>query len=282
MSVRIVTDSTSDIPRDLAAAWDIEIVPLSVIFGTESFLDGVEMNPEQFMHKLQTTSALPHTAQPSPAAFSEVYRRLLDAGHDICSVHVSGKLSGTLQSAHVGGEGIDTNRIAFIDSEWTSMSLGLMALEAARAARDGASLSEVVVLVERLRSKVGLLLFCDTLEYLERGGRIGNAAAFMGGLLQVKPIITLKEGVVVPQERVRTRSKAIDRLWEWADAFPGLHAFSTLYTGDRQSADDLHARLTQRFPEAQAMITHVGPVVTTHVGPGAVGIALLPADSALQ
>ena len=276
MALRIVTDSTCDLPADLAASLNITIVPLSVIFGEESFLDGIDITPAAFVEKLTTTKALPHTAQPSPAAFTEVYQHLLAEGHDIVSIHISTKLSGTLQSARLGGESLDAGRITYIDSAWTSMGLGLMVLEAAHAAVEGATASDIVRLTDDLRGKIGLLLFCDTLEFLQRGGRIGKASAFLGGLLQVKPIITLRNGEVAPYERVRTRSRALERLWEWLIAYESPRAVCPLYTGDSRDAEELLRRSKDRFPNAHMLLVPVGSVIATHVGPGAVGVAVLP------
>lgn len=277
MAVRIVTDSTSDLPRDLAASWDIGVVPLTVNFGDESYRDGIDLDAASFIQKLASSPVLPHTAQPSPAAFAEVYKELLLQGRQVCSIHISAKLSGTQQSALLARQ--DSGQegdIAVVDSGWTSMGLGLIVLHAAKAAREGASLPELVRLVEELRGKIDLLLFCDTLEYLQRGGRIGRAAAFLGGLLKVKPIITLKDGEVAPVERVRTRSRALEHVWEWARGLPQLREFCILYSGDSQDAREFHRKVREHFPQAQDYLVPVGPVIATHVGPGAVGIVVLP------
>ncbi len=277
MAVRIVTDSTADIPPALAQELGISVVPLTIFFGEESFLDGVELDASTFMTKLTSSAALPRTTQPSPAAFSEVYQAILAEGHQICSIHISAKLSGTYQSASLArDESGKPDDVAIVDSGWTSMALGFIAIRAARAAREGASLQEVVQITEDMQSGVDLILFCDTLEYLQRGGRIGRAAALFGGLLKVKPILTLRDGVVAPVERVRTRSRALDNLWNWAQSFPQLQEYCVLYSGASDDAEALHQRIQAHFPQATAHLAPTGPIIATHLGPDAMGIVVVP------
>ncbi len=277
MAVRIVTDSTADIPQALAQELGISVVPLTVFFGEESFLDGVELDASTFMTKLTSSAALPRTTQPSPAAFSEVYQALLAEGHQICSVHISAKLSGTYQSASLArDESGKPYDITVVDSGWASMAVGFIAIRAAKAAREGASLQEVVQLIEEMQGGVDIHLFCDTLEYLQRGGRIGRAAAFFGGLLKLKPILTMRDGVVAPVERVRTRSRALDNLWSWTQSFPQLQEFCVLYSGPPDDAQALHGRIRAQFPQATDYLVQVGPVIATHLGPDAMGIVVVP------
>ena len=275
MTVRIVTDSTADIPPEVATALGITVVPLTVHFGDTVYHDGVDLDAEGFLVALAANKSLPHTAQPSPAAFVEVYTRLLDQGHDVISIHLSGKLSGTINSAQLARQQMPApDRVTIVDSLWTSMALGLLVIRAATAAQRGDEpagiLREVAGQLERLH----LLLFVDTMEYLQRGGRIGRAAAFLGGLLSVKPLITLRGGEVHPIERVRTRSRAIERLYLWAAEFPAVSDFSVLHISSFDDAKALFDRIQRRFPDATGYVTSVGPVVGTHVGPGALGVAL--------
>ncbi len=275
MSVKIVTDSTADIPAEVVQALGITVVPLTVHFGDKVYRDGVDIDAERFLAALATSRALPHTAQPPPGAFVEVYRALLDQGHDIISIHLSSKLSGTINSALLARqEAGATERITVVDSLWTSMALGLVVISAAIAAQQGDEPPQILRLVDERLQKLHLLLFVDTMEYLQRGGRIGRAAAFLGGLLSVKPMITLQEGEVHPIERVRTRSRAIERLWLWASEFPSVSDFCVLHISSLEDAKALFDRIQQRFPTAKGYVASVGPVVGTHVGPGAVGVAL--------
>lgn len=276
MSVRIVTDSTADIPPALATELGIAVVPLTVLFGEESYRDGVDLDAPSFLEKLAASPTLPRTAQPSPAAFSQVYQELAGPGVEIVSIHLSAKLSGTLNSALIARREMgDPAEITVVDSQWTSMCLGIIVLRAARAAQAGASRDEVLSITEEDIQQMHLLLFCDTLEYLQKGGRIGRAAAFVGGLLSVKPMITLQQGEVHPVERLRTRHRALERLWEWADAFSSAREYCVLHSASLEDAQSMHTRLMERFPQAVSHLAQVGPVIATHIGPGAVGIALL-------
>ncbi|MBI2887889.1 MAG: DegV family protein [Chloroflexi bacterium] len=276
MAVRIVTDSTADLAPELAGELGIKVVPLSVIFGQETYLDGVDLDATAFFRKLAASPVLPRTTQPSPAAFSQVYRELTDQGDEVVSIHISGKLSGTLNSALIARQEMgDPEAITIVDSRWTTMSQGIVVLHAARAAQRGASRAEVLQATDEAIQHMNLFLFCGTLEYLQRGGRIGKAAAFLGGLLNVMPMITLQQGEVHPVERVRTRRRALERLGEWAQGFQTAREFCVLHSASPQDAEALHAQLSQRFPGATAHMAQVGPVIGTHVGPGAVGVALL-------
>lgn len=276
MTVRIVTDSTADIPPTLATELGIVVVPLTVHFGDRVFRDGVDLDAAGFLEQLASNPALPHTAQPSPAEFAAVYGNLLTAGDEIVSVHISAKLSGTMNSALLARQECGApERVTIIDSQTTSMALGLVTIAAARAARSGAAREAIAAQVAADLDRSRLLLFVDTMEFLQRGGRIGRAAAFLGGLLSVKPMITLQNGEVHPLERVRTRSRAIERLWSWAAEHPAVRQFCVLHIGSEAGAAGLFQRLSERFPQAEGYTAPVGPVVGTHVGPGALGITLL-------
>ena len=192
------------------------------------------------------------------------------------SVHLSGRLSGTVNSARLARKELgESPQIAVVDSLWASMALGLIALEGARAAQAGGDMEEVLAAVRSAQRRARLLLFCDTLDYLRRGGRIGKAAALVGGLLRVKPLITLREGEVYPEERVRTRTRAVERLRSWAEGLQYVEEFCVLHSDSLPDAEALHQQLTARYPVATRHITPVGPVIATHVGPGALGVAAL-------
>ncbi|MSQ10910.1 MAG: DegV family protein [Dehalococcoidia bacterium] len=275
MAVRLVTDSTASIPSEVFAQLHITVIPLTVVFGETAYQDGVDLDNATFFAKLKQASQLPHTTQPSPAAFTEAYDALLAQGHTVLSVHVSSALSGTLNSAHLGRDACSApNGITVIDSRLTSMSLGLAVIAGARAAETGSSLDEVRAAVESVLAGVELLLFVDTLEYLQRGGRIGAARAFLGSLLNVKPLITLRNGAVEPVGQVRTRARALERLREWAAEHTTIRGFSVLHTASLPDAQALFDELHARFPAAEAYLVECGPVVATHVGPGGVGLTL--------
>ena len=279
MPVQVVTDSTADLPRELVESQGIAVVPLTVRFGTEEFRDGVDITPEAFLHKLESSPLLPTTAQPSPKTFEGVYQEILTRGQDAVSIHISAKLSGTMNSARLARQELgDPPGIAIVDSQWTSMALGLIVLAAGREAARGAGWDDVVTATRSAMRRVRLLLFVDTLEYLQRGGRIGKAQAFLGGLLSVKPLITLKDGEVYPEERVRTRSRALERLRSWADGLGDIEEFCALHIDSPGDAEALRQHVQGRHRTAQAHITPVGPVIASHVGPGAVGLAALVRD----
>src|SRR5690606_38545588 len=213
MGVRIVTDSTADLPAEVREEYGIEMVPLYVHFGDEVFRDQVDMSPDQFFRRLTAEKErLPQTSQPSPSDFAEVYRRLAEGGDTIVSIHISEAMSGTLQSARAAREMLQGADIRLIDSRLVTACLGHVVLDCAQAARDGASADEVVERAESLCSRTNLFGAIDTLEYLERGGRIGRAQALLGSLLNMKPIVTLSDGVVAPAGRVRGRSRVIPEL----------------------------------------------------------------------
>lgn len=275
MAVKIVTDSTADLLPAIATELDIAVVPLTVHFGEEVLRDGVDITAVEFLKRLTTSSIHPRTSQPSPEAFKEVYSSLLAAGHQVVSIHVAAKLSGTMNSALVARQALHAeDRITIIDSTWATMTLGLVAINAAKAARAGKSVQEVVEVSQDVMASLHLVFFCDTLEYLQRGGRIGRAQAFVGGLLNIKPVLSLRDGVIHPVERVRTRSRALERLRELAVSFGMAREFCVLHSGSPQDARSLFDFLVQRYPDATPYFGDLGPVITTHVGPGVVGFGL--------
>ena len=280
MNVRIVTDSTADIPPEQASAAGITVVPLTVFFGDEAYLDGVELDNANFYRKLQASKALPRTSQPSPAAFQEAFLRLIDEGADaILSVHLSSKLSGTYQSACTARDTLpeDTKKIPIdvVDSKSISIGMSHAILLAAEDAKSGLALSDVKahLLDELSRSRVMAVL--DTLEYVRRGGRIGGARALLGNMLIFKPIISLKDGEVVPVEQPRTRSKAYARMAQLVAEMGKLEyvsiAESTEETGE-QLAEALRA--TYSGPIARYKL---GAVLGTYTGPGTAAVATVVA-----
>lgn len=273
--VAIVTDSTADLPADLVASHGITVVPLSVSFGDTSFQDGVELSSGDFLIRLRSSFALPTTAQPPAGRFEEVYRALA-AEHDaVVSVHISGKLSGTASSAQMAAEAVaGTIPVHVVDSFNASLALGFQALSAAELAATGLPAGEIA---ERLRANVGayeLAFFPETLEYLQRGGRVGKAQAVLGSVLSLKPILRVEEGAVVPHERTRTRSRAVSGLLEFARGIDQPIRIGILHTGDESEATSLAALVQPLTPEIPVTVALLGPVLLTHLGPGAMGIAI--------
>ena len=276
--VKIVTDSTSDLPQKVAQDLGITVVPLYVHFGEEVYQDGVDLATDDFYRKLLSSPTLPKTSAPSPAAFHEVYSRLAQEGEAIFSIHISPNLSATCGAARLGSEGLECP-ISIVDSQSASMACGLLAIMAAKAASEGATLEEVDKLVGEAIPRTLLFGLLDTLEYLHKGGRIGKASAFLGTMLKVKPILLVRGGEALPVERVRSRPKAIDRLCEMIQEFGTILEMAVLYNTTPEEAETLAQRLSPAFPPERMYRAKFGPVMGTYVGPGSLGIALTRAES---
>lgn len=279
MALRVVTDSTADLPPKVAEELGIVVVPLAVNFGNEYYLDGVDLSADEFYHKLQRSPTLPTTSQPSPGAFAQTYDRLAAETSEILSIHISAKLSGTYASAIAGrdlaGAGAD---IEVIDSLQASMGLGLLAIMAAKAANNGASLDAVVEMVERAMPRTQFFGAVDTLEYLQKGGRIGKAQFWLGTLLNVKPLIACRDGETHPLERVRSRKRALERLVELALEHKSIQDMAVMHSTTPADAELIGERLSAAFPEERIYRARFGPVIGTYLGPGAVGVALREGD----
>jgi fatty acid kinase fatty acid binding subunit len=276
MNVRLVTDSTADIPQDQAQVAGITVVPLTVFFGDEAYLDGVELDNMSFYSKLQASKELPRTSQPSPAAFQEAYIRLINEGADaILSVHLSSKLSGTYQSASTARDTLpDTVKkipIEIIDSQNISIAMSRSMMRAAQEAKEGLSLPEIKAHILDELARTRILAVLDTLEYVKRGGRIGGARAFLGNMLSVKPIISLKDGEVIPVEQPRTRSKAYARVAELLREMGKIEHVSIA-----ESSEGFAEQLAQAIKTVYAgelSFYKLGAVLGTHTGPGTAAIA---------
>lgn len=277
MPLRIVTDSTADLPADLREASQIKMVPLTVHFGSESYKDAVEMNADAFWRQLESSPHLPKTAQPSPGDFLEVYRPLVAQGDEILSIHISGKLSGTIASARVAAQMLPDARITLLDTRSASLGLGLVVLEAARLAREGKSAAEVLPHLEAICNRMNVLFTLDTLEFLQRNGRIGKAQALLGGLLGVKPILHVDpEGMVAPLDKVRGKSRTLPRTLELLqERVPrgSRVRMAVLHTQAPEQAAEWLAAAREIYQVEEALIASIGSVIATHAGPGAIGFA---------
>lgn len=276
MPVRVVTDSTADLPAHLVEELRITVVPLTVTFGDETYRDGVDLSTEQFFEHLTQSDALPTTSQPSVGVFQEAYEKLASETKEIVSIHITSKASGTFDAALRAREAIsDGPRIEVVDSLSASMGLGFIVLAAARAARAGASLDAVADLARSMVPRIHPYVVLDTLEFLRRGGRIGRAAAFLGGMLNVKPILALRDGVVHPIARVRTRKKAVDRMLDLAMGHPDIAEVAVLHGTTPEDAEELARRVSERQPEVPVHVGFIGPVIGVHGGPGILGIVVV-------
>lgn len=276
--VAVVTDSTADLPRELVERYGIRVVPLTVHFGPEEYKDYVEIGPDEFFRKLPTSPHLPRTSQPSPADFAAVYEEVGRQADAIVSVHISADLSGTYQSAMMAKGMHPELDIEVVDARSASLGTGLAVLAAARAAEAGGDRAAVAEAAREVAAKLQVFFAVDTLEYLEKNGRIGKAQALLGGLLKIKPILTLDNGVVAPFDRVRGHSKAMARLVEVAGERLG-HArgvrVAVLHGNAPEAAAELEAGLRGALAVSECLIGQVGPVIAAHTGPGVVGWAAL-------
>lgn len=280
VAVRIVVDSTADIPRDRASTLGIEIAPLAVLFGDQAYLDGIDLDGPTFYQKLAASTVLPTTSAPSPGIFEEAYQRAIAAGATaILSIHLASALSGTLQAARTAAEVVSQRSgipIELVDSGTVSAGFGLPAEMVAAEALQGKGLPELKARAESLCRRARIYAVLDTLTYLQRGGRIGRAQAMVGTLLNVKPIIAVRDGQVVPVENVRTRGKAYERIGQLTAALGPLEALA-LVESDQTAAQQLTA-VVQRVWDGPIEDFALGPVVGTHAGPAAAGVAAILRD----
>jgi DegV family protein with EDD domain len=277
--VLVVTDSTSDIPPAMAASLGIEIVPLSVRFGDEVFLDRIEMSQDEFMVRLKAETDLPKTSQPSTTAFETVFRAGLDSGRDIVCITIASNLSGTFNSARLAADALDSDRITIVDSKTVAMALGWCAIEAAKAANDRKGAAEVEAAANSAIGRSQIYAVLETLDYAHRGGRIGRASHLIGSMLSIKPILTVRDGEVTPLERVRTWRKAVERLGEIARSHAPLSGLAVAHAGNPTDAEHLADELSDLVPTDRLIFSDVGPVIATYAGPGAVGVFPLAAEA---
>jgi DegV family protein with EDD domain len=277
-SVAIVTDSTADLPPGLAASRSITVVPLTLNLDGQSLLDGVDIRPDEFYRRLRAASTHPTTSQPSPGRFAEAFGSLLKDHRAVVSIHISQKLSGTYESARQAAEMTDPKRVRVVDSELVSMSLGLVTLVASAMASGGAEAETIEAKVLDMRPHVQTYFSVATLEFLRRGGRIGRASALLGSVLQVKPVLCIRDGLVTPLERVRTFERAMNRVVELARAVDRGHGVCVIVGhADAEADAERVGRELQQIAET-LMIHPLGPVVGAHAGPGVVGVGCYPAE----
>ena len=276
MSVKIVTDSTADLPPEVAQELGITVVPLHIHFGHEVYEDGVNISKDEFYQRLISEPELPKTSAPSAGAFTEAYDRLAGETNEILSLHISHKLSATYNSATMGRDGVTADcRISVIDTLSTSMGLGLLAIRAAQLARTGATLDEVTADAESALLRTRFFGVVDTLEYLHKGGRIGKASSFLGSILNVKPIIGLRDGLVHPIERARGFPKALDRICEMAAEYKEISSLAVSHTTDENEMERMASRMSQFFPGDSILRARVGATIGTYLGPGALCVGLI-------
>ena len=279
MAIHIVTDSGADIPIELVKKLRITVVPLTLSFGEHTYLDGVDLSPDDFYTKLIHQGIMPTTSQPPVGHFIEVYKELKGSSHQILSIHLSAKLSATLNSAtQAANEEQLGDAIKIIDSKQASIALGFSVIAAAEAVARGASIEEAASIAESTSNRTNTFILFDTLEYLVKGGRIGRANALIGSVLKIKPILTLDDGEIATKLKVRTFSKGIQNLQTLAEECGDLESAAVLYTTDATEASDLANRISNNFiAKSRPLVVRLSPAVGTHGGPGVIGVVCVKA-----
>ncbi len=280
--VKIVTDSTADLPKSIVDELDITVVPLKVLFGEETYEDGVTITAGEFYQKLASSSVIPSTSQPTPYQFEEVYKEVaFEDEAQIISIHLSSKLSGTYQSACIARDIIkDEVDVTVIDSKRASYAIGIIVVEVAKLAKAGATKEQCLARLEELLTKTRVYFMVDTLEFLQKNGRIGKASAVFGSLLKIKPILSLNEdGEVYPYDKVRGQKKALAKIYEFIQKEYGTEDIHVgiSHANANEFASGVMTEIKSQFKVNSGVITEIGPVIGAHVGPGTIAISITPA-----
>lgn len=278
MSIRIVTDSTCDLPEEIIAEYGITVVPLYINFGSDGYLDGVEITRQSFYERLIDCDPLPTTATPGVDTFRSVYDQLAEQGAtQVLSIHISISLSATVDVARTAARETSTVPVTVFDSQQLSLGTGFLVLAAAKAAAKGLAIDEIIAMLQEQTSRTYVIAVLDTLEYLKRSGRMNAVVASFGGLLQIKPILIMHDGEPTA-ERVRTRERALKRVMDFVRELGPLEKIALVHTNAPQEALDLYERSKHIFPDqGDPMSVDVTPVLGTNIGPGVVGFACITA-----
>jgi DegV family protein with EDD domain len=276
MKTAIVTDSTAYIPKEVRDQLRIHMIPLSVSFGAETYREEIDISTDQFYEKVKQHKELPTTSQPAVGEFVELFTSLRDEGYDaVISIHLSSGISGTYQGALTAGNMVDGLQVYAYDSEISCMAQGFYAIEAAKMALDGKTPEEIIARLDEVKKTLRAYFMVDDLSHLQRGGRLTGAQAFIGGLLQIKPLLHFENKVIVPFEKIRTRKKAIKRIEELfsEDAAKGVPLKAAIIHANRpEEAEQWKQQLSSLYPHVEFTISYFGPVIGTHLGEGALGL----------
>ena len=270
-SFAVVTDSTADLPDEWRQRYDIEVVPLKVLFGHETFRDRVDMTDDEFFRRLATSTELPKTSAPSPGEFAEVYTRLAQRYKGCISIHIGAQLSATAESARIGADSVEGFKVEVVDSETVSMSIAFLC----RVAAECATLDEAVAAVKQRVPKARVLALLDTLRYLQMGGRLGRAQALIGTTLDLKPLLLVADREIKPVDRIRTRSRAIARMIEHFRADLPVEYVGVLHAQAADEAARIADELRRDMPAQEISFGQVGPVLGTYTGPKTLGIVYI-------
>ena len=267
----VVTDSTADLPQAWHERYGIEVVPLKVLFGKDTFRDGVDITNEQFFERLAASTALPTTSAPSPGEFAEVYRRLARDHEGCISIHIGAQLSATAEAARVGAQAVEGFKVNVIDSQTVSMPVAFLC----RTAAESESLEAATAAVEQRVPKTRVLALLDTLRYLEMGGRLSRAQAMIGTMLDLKPLLLVANAEIKAVDRVRTRSRAIPRMVDYFKGDMPVEHMAVMHAQAADEAEQIAAALRKDFPEREVTVGQIGSVLGTHTGPKALGIVYI-------
>ncbi|WP_165997987.1 DegV family protein [Bacillus sp. Cs-700] len=275
-TVAIVTDSTAYIPESMLTEYEITMVPLSVIFDNESYLEEKEIQADDFFEKVKKENILPKTSQPSIGSFVETYEALARTHDEIITITLSSGISGTYQSANSAGDMIEGADVYVFDSEISCMMQGFYVLEAARMAQDGFGSKEILSRLQKIKSQgTNAYFLVDDLSHLHRGGRLNAAQLVVGSLLQIKPVLTFEDKQIVPYEKIRTRKKALNKimtLFDEAAKGGDLINATLIYSTNKEEAENLKAELEEKYTNVNIILSYFGPVIATHLGEGALGL----------
>jgi DegV family protein with EDD domain len=279
-NIAIVTDSTAYLPPDLIQKHNLTVTPQVLIWGEETFQDGVDIQPDEFYTRLKTAKVMPTTSQVSPATMKSTFEHLVEKDFYVLGIFLSAKLSGTVQSATQAVEMMEKagERVTFVDSNTTAMAMGFQVLTVVRAVEDGANLDDAVALAKKARNYTGVYFAVDTLEFLHRGGRIGGGQRFLGTALNMKPVLAVQDGRVEAVERIRTKKKALNRVLELVtEQAQGKTPIrlATLHANAANEARELLDQAAGQLNPVETVFSEVSPVIGTHAGPGTIGLAYM-------
>ena len=277
MSIKIVTDSTSDLPESTAKQYGIEVVPLNIHFGDQVYKDGIDLSTEEFFDKLINGPEFPTTSQPSIGEFIDTYERIAEPGDDIISIHLSSKLSGTYNSAEQASKQLEGKiNVHLVDTQQVTITVGLAAISAAKCVTDGGAIEDAISACISTASRSNFYALFDTLEFLSKGGRIGKAQSMLGSLLKIRPLLMLEEGLVAPYAKARSKRAGLDKMEKTIRSLGEAEEVAVMYSTDSEDAEVIAKNLSDLLPSGkEPIILKVGPVIGTHAGPGLVAVGLV-------
>ena len=276
MKIAIVTDSTAYIPDDLIEKHNIHVVPLSVVFGEESYREGIDISTEAFYEKVKNSSDLPTTSQPAIGTFIETFEQLAENHEAIISIHLSSKISGTYEAAKSAGTMVENVKVFAFDSELSAMPQGFYAIAAAEMAQAGKTVEEILAKLDEMKTRTRAYFMVDDLSHLQRGGRLSSAQKLLGSLLNIKPVLHMVDGLIVPFEKIRTRKKALKRIIGMLEEDAEQNKVKRvvfIHANREQDALQLRDQFAEKYPDIETIISYFGPVLGTHIGEGSLGVS---------